>query len=61
MTDEWDAAYPDHAERWKRTSYHDDLVLPEGYEELDGDQGGHRSDDPDTSGDHEDNGQDGED
>jgi ribonuclease R len=40
------------------------VVLPEGYEELDGDQGGHRSDDPegpDNTGDNEDNRQNGED
>ena len=40
------------------------VVLPEGYEELDGDQGGHRSDDPegpDNTGDNVDSRQDGED
>ena len=32
ITNEWDEAFPDDAERWKRTSYHDDDVAPEGYE-----------------------------
>ena len=32
VTDEWDHIYPEHAERWKRTTYHDDDIPPQGYE-----------------------------
>jgi hypothetical protein len=32
VTDEWDEIYPEDAQRWKRTTYYDDVIPPAGYE-----------------------------